>query len=456
MSPSNDTRIGSVWACHLLILIACFLGGCGMSRLAADPAALEQARAGATPLPENAWPTRWTQGLHPFVYAEPYPVDLAAPGLPDGRAKFDMLNVRRAMPMGPGLIAFSVRPSSLASEPREWERWESEDAIRGTRVFTYYSWDERERPVWDLPQGRCEKPDEMVSFQRAANRASITARFRLLMPEQGEPKGVILFVPPISAATLSLPVPRELLTRGWAVLSVDRIEVLQSTRSAMVIDVPWVKPPKRTGPKPKPPEPPPTAAGRWMGEWIRGDMADMSYAYQTGLEFAERAEPVLKGVPVVVLGTSLGAIFTPPLVARLGDRVQAAVLIGGGANMLRIMAETDPDVFNIGLLVGEGDVRLTPERGKKWSEAYLANNPLDPVHTAPSLARIPTLMIHAERDGLVPHQYGDLLWERAGKPERWTVDSGHIWLFVTLKDRATQIADWIDQHVPARDASGAP
>lgn len=422
--------------------------GCATSRVPEDPEARRAAIDGAKPLPDSAWPPRWTEGLHPFVHVETRQVDLRVSGVEGGTVTIGIPAVRRALPVGEGLITFAVKPSELhAPEPR-WDEWESEEAIRGVRQFNFYAWDQAERPVWDLPSGRSDSADDLVSLQRAANRASITARFRLLMPEERDPRGLILFVPPISAASLSLPVPRELLERGWAVLSVDRLEVLQVTRTVMVIDVPWVKPKRSRGPKLKPADPPASAAGRWMGEWIRGDMADMAYAFEAGLAFAERSEPVLKDRPVVVLGTSLGAIFSPPLIERLGQRVRGAVLIGGGANMLRIMAETDPEVFNIGLLYGEGDVRLNPERGKKWESSYLENNPLDPVHTAPVLARIPTLMIHAERDGLVPHRYGDLLWERAGKPERWTVNAGHIWLFLTLKDQSKRIADWIQTHVP--------
>jgi len=435
----------SITAIGVALLVA---GGCSTTRTPVDPAAKAAVAAESKPLTPDVWPARWTEGLHPFVCVEPRKVELKIADQPGGKLDIDLITVRRAMQVGQGLVAFTVNWGEPKGKSRAWDEWESDEAIRGVHQFNFYAWDSRERPVWDLPKGRSESADDLVSFQRAANRASITARFRLVMPEGGAPRGTVLFVPPISAASLSLPVPKELVKHGWAVLTVDRLEVLQSTRSVMVIDVPWEKPKKATGPKVKPAEPPPNAAGRWMAEWIRGDMADMAYAFEAGLKFAERSEPVLADKPVVVLGTSLGAIFTPPVVQRLGDRVRSAVLIGGGANMLRIMAETDPDVFNIGLLYGEGDIRLNPERGKLWEESYLKANPLDPLHTAPILATIPTLMIHAKRDGIVPHQYGDLLWEKAGKPERWSYDAGHIWLFVTLGDRADEISDWIDAHTP--------
>lgn len=436
-------------ACALAPLL--LLGaGCAVTRTDPDAAATQSARLAASAPVASAWPARWTEGLRACVIA-----DLRGPLAPAAASakstEAQSLAVRRIMPVGQGLIAFNVATSDAAPDFRDWEAWESEEALRGVHQFNYYSWDPRERPVWELPEGRSETQDDLISLQRAMNRASIAGKFRLIMPECAEPKGLVLFVPPISAAALSLPVPRELIRRGWAVLSVDRIEVLQFTRTATVIEVPWSPPPKVRKPV-KPQEPPPGAAGRWMGEWVRADMANMAYAFEAGLEFAQRAEPSLRAGPLVVVGASLGAIFTPPLIARLGDRVDGAVLIGGGANMLRIMADTDPDVFSIGLLVGEGDIRLNRKRGEAWEPEYLIQNPLDPVFTAPLLASIPTLMVHAKRDGLVPAKYGDLLWEKAGKPERWSLDSGHIYMFLTLSDQAREITDWIEDNVHAHVA----
>jgi hypothetical protein len=39
---------------------------------------------------------------------------------------------------------------------------------------------------------------------------------------------------------------------------------------------------------------------------------------------------------------------------------------------------------------------------------------------------------------------GDLLWERAGRPERWIFSGGHLGLFMTFRWHVSDIAQWID------------
>src|SRR5690606_2543041 len=125
-------------------------------------------------------------------------------------------------------------------------------------------------------------------------------------------------------------------------------------------------------------------------------------------------------------GCSAGAICGPTIAARLGDRVQAVVLIGGGADILRI-SQTN-GVTNAGLAFGALDPieggyqprKLTRGELDQLSDAYLEMSQLDPYHTAPALRATPTLMLHAALDKIVPARCGRLLYERLGKPERWT------------------------------------
>lgn len=444
--------------------------GCSVARTPPVHESRREVVNASGPVGSEAWPARWTAGLRDSIVIsdEHAPAELELPPEMGGKKVIVGWPVaRRLIATATGLIDFIVPRLGIDSEGRTVIQ--SED-LSGVHTFRYANWRPDQPPVWGLPEPGSEDPNDSYVLDRAYNRASIIARFRLLMPGVGqdapagseeaapgpEPKGLILFVPPISDAKWSVPVPRELLRRGWAVLSVDNLNVAQSARVAMTIDVPWVDAKKTRTTVVRPDATlPPEIGGRWMGEWLRDDMADIAYAYEAGLDFALRSEPVLTGKPVVVIGASLGGIFTPPLVARLGERVSAAVVIGGGANMLGIISSTDRDVFSATLSIRDSQIPVRGPAAEKWKDVYLQTNRLDPFHTAGALARIPTLIIDAGRDGIIKPEYGQALWEHAGKPERWTVDCGHIWLFITLKDRAKGIADWVEGAVEESRAGGA-
>ena len=68
----------------------------------------------------------------------------------------------------------------------------------------------------------------------------------------------------------------------------------------------------------------------------------------------------------------------------------------------------------------------------------------DPYFLAHELPRDKTLIIHAKWDKVVPAKNGDLLYDRAGKPERWIYPSGHLGLFATFGSHAPEIVDWLD------------
>src|SRR5690606_31816080 len=61
------------------------------------------------------------------------------------------------------------------------------------------------------------------------------------------------------------------------------------------------------------------------------------YAAHAALRWLEEERPELRGTPLVLVGCSAGAVATPALALRLGDRVSAAVLVGGGANLPRLV-----------------------------------------------------------------------------------------------------------------------
>src|SRR5690606_31232761 len=102
---------------------------------------------------------------------------------------------------------------------------------------------------------------------------------------------------------------------------------------------------------------------------------------------------------------------------------------------------------------------LTRGELDQLSAAYLEMSQLDPYHTALALRATPTLMLHAALDKIVPARCGRLLYERLGKPERWTFWIGHSLLFWRLPAYAGSIASWVDAatlHAPPPGAPAAP
>jgi hypothetical protein len=50
----------------------------------------------------------------------------------------------------------------------------------------------------------------------------------------------------------------------------------------------------------------------------------------------------------------------------------------------------------------------------------------------------------------VPARYGELLWERLGKPERWSWGYGHQLLFWRLDGYAERIGEWMEERADVR------
>jgi predicted esterase len=87
---------------------------------------------------------------------------------------------------------------------------------------------------------------------------------------------------------------------------------------------------------------------------------------------------------------------------------------------------------------------------------------MDATHTAPEMAGIPVLMLHATRDRAVPSETGEALWRLLERPERWASGVGHEMIFVMLPTQAGRMQAWIERAVgiagdeaePAQDDAG--
>jgi pimeloyl-ACP methyl ester carboxylesterase len=133
----------------------------------------------------------------------------------------------------------------------------------------------------------------------------------------------------------------------------------------------------------------------------------------------------------------------PAVAARLHDRVDGMVLVGGGANLLQISQESD--LTDGGLKIDWNDDLLRGPLRNELYEHYLAASRLDPYALAPAIQDIPTLLVLAGMDSIVPAETGRVLWRRLGKPERYTTPFGHALLFWQLSSHAGKISDWIDR-----------
>jgi hypothetical protein len=179
-------------------------------------------------------------------------------------------------------------------------------------------------------------------------------------------------------------------------------------------------------------------------------MAEPAYAAQAALEYIAEHRPEIPQSPLAIVACSAGSLAAPSVVARMPDRFDAAVLIGGGANLLEISQKSD---------LTDGGIRLSwPDdnpRGdwrKQLFHDYLEYSKLDPYHTARFLRSKPVLLVQANLDLTVPADNGWLLWNQLGKPDRYMHIGEHRTLFLTLHTQSIRIADWLDHAMATRPA----
>lgn len=178
-------------------------------------------------------------------------------------------------------------------------------------------------------------------------------------------------------------------------------------------------------------------------------IAEHAYAAEAALEVVRAQFPQLAQKPVAVIGFSAGALIAPAAAARLGEAVQAVVLIGGGANLLEIAATGE--FSDGGLRVRCEDDETPAPLMDLLNQAYLARSRLDPYHAAAQLRGTPVLLVRATFDEWVPASTGRLLRERLGEPDQLVHLGGHRTLFYFLPSQAGRIADWLQENVSRED-----
>jgi hypothetical protein len=177
-------------------------------------------------------------------------------------------------------------------------------------------------------------------------------------------------------------------------------------------------------------------------------VAECAYAVEVAMNHADRTWPDLAKLPILAIGMSGGAMTLPPILARDPDRYAAAIMIAGGAELLSL---TDLSAYK--QMIGALDFFWTggpptDERRRVVSEHFLTAMPLDPYHTAAAIAPKRLLIIHGKFDAAVPAANGELLWQRLGRPERWTVNGGHEAVFMWANQNVSALTNWLKNQSP--------
>ncbi|HLP83228.1 MAG TPA: hypothetical protein VK157_02675 [Phycisphaerales bacterium] len=196
----------------------------------------------------------------------------------------------------------------------------------------------------------------------------------------------------------------------------------------------------------------PDATARVLASELDNAIAGNAYAVEAIVQYIRRNRRDLDGVPIVVIGFSAGGLATPASVARVRDDVEAAVMVGAGANLLMLSQESSLTDGGVRLLCGEE--KLPRAVREDLYVRYLTYSKLDPYHTSQAMMGMPVLLLHGSWDGWVPAKGGELLWERLGRPDRVTLLGGHTLLFYLLPGQSERIAAWLEANVrkPAGDS----
>ncbi|MFZ4573965.1 MAG: hypothetical protein ACOYN0_06180 [Phycisphaerales bacterium] len=173
-------------------------------------------------------------------------------------------------------------------------------------------------------------------------------------------------------------------------------------------------------------------------------LSECAFAVQSAFDHVEKAKPELAKLPRVAIGFSGGALSLPTVVAREPDRYSAFVMVGGGADSFLMTLKTAYTFVGGPKFTFVGE-KPTNEQLLAFDRAYLERAPQDSYHTAALLKGRRVLMFNADGDTAVPAPLGNLLWERAGRPERVIHKGRHESLFFTLPAEFGRIREFLSR-----------
>lgn len=259
--------------------------------------------------------------------------------------------------------------------------------------------------------------------------------FSIYEPERVT-EGVVLHMPGLAATQYDSSVRDEMLERGWLVIQAQAWSSFNSNVRLAIKAGGQVE-----------------SAAEIVAESVDEILSRLSAEWEAVLADTLARRPELEGKPIALMGYSAGAISGVTVASRLRDQIDAAVFVGGGTNIAAISNDSSfasmielymlsPDVGGR-VTIGEADALLLKQVAMRYAEI----SRLDPKRTARSIAHLPLLVIHGERDTWVPAETGEDLWARLERPERWTLPFDHDYLFWRLPSLSGKIADWVEDAV---------
>lgn len=405
-----------VSALCIAILIAG--SGCAM-RQAASP---DRASLRALREQDIHWPARWAGDLNHLAARLPDHLSFDIPQFEQDeqgqlvtthkQVPFAEVVARRATAMGV-LLQINFTSAGLAG------MWQSRPVQSDVYSMKFYSW-------LSAPPG----DDTDLAQQLLANRVGTSGT--LFMPQGRDPVGLAVFIG--GGTEFDWPLRWDVLREGWAIIQAgsDGAPVDAPGQRRFVVDA----------------DHPVSEVAPELARRVDDQIAEDVYAAHAFITYAHEQVPALQSTPLVIVGFSRGSFSVPALVARLDDRVAAAIVVGAGANVPFIALETAEKQYSLELSGPETNGKPTPlsaEMRDALLDAYLGASQLDPYRTAPVLSGVPTLMIQGMFDQIVPASTGKVLYERLGKPERWSYPLGHGGVFWSLKNDRRLIVAWIDK-----------
>jgi alpha-beta hydrolase superfamily lysophospholipase len=309
----------------------------------------------------------------------------------------------------------------------------------------------REHIVWQADSRRAIRESnardriDPVAAAAIRHHASIrTSRWRSRTVDPS-PRGIIVRLHGLDEAPIDLRLDRQLLAAGWMIVQYDSIELggIGFVRGPDGRTVRTVQSP--------------ASAGRLVDEIMAQVASAAERVVQTERQWIER-ETGDAHAPVVVVGTSLGGIFAPTVasllddrLSREGDGLDGLVLLAAGGDLGAISA-TSP-------AMDIGPDLIPPVELVSWRQLMqqaIAWSRLDPLVVAPSLRRVPALMLHGRFDEIVPARYGTQLWNALGRPDRYSYLAGHYGLLGLLTGESDAVMRWIERRVGPATAATPP
>lgn len=198
---------------------------------------------------------------------------------------------------------------------------------------------------------------------------------------------------------------------------------------------------------------------RKAAQELMNRIAESAYAVEAAWQYVEQQRPATKDIPHLVFGGSGGGLALPAVVARDPARYDGAVIVAGGANILDVVSRstyTKPvDALDFAWK-GYDDAVPPTKVLDAFTTQYLAHATLDGYHAAGWMSDLPTLIVQARGDKAVPVEASELLWQRLGEPEKWTMNGNHLTLFLSLWFHTPRILDWAQTNVVQPAAGGKP